>query len=253
MAESPAPTQEFETPPQRPGRLSGRVAMITGASRGIGAAVARRFSAEGAHVILVARTQGALEELDDDIRAAGGTATLSPADLTQYDIIDQMAGAIYQRYGKLDVLVGNAAMLGTPGPVGHWKPETFEQVMAVNLTANWRLIRAFDPLLRRSDAGRAVFVTSAVGRHPRPFFGAYGASKAALDTLVKTYAAEIKNTPVRVNLIDPGRTRTKMRAEAYPGEDPNSVKTPETLTDLFLDLAVPENQRHGEVVEAGNG
>jgi NAD(P)-dependent dehydrogenase (short-subunit alcohol dehydrogenase family) len=231
------------------GRLAGRVALITGASRGIGRAVALRFAREGADLILAAKTQGALEEVDDEIRAMGRTATLVPADLTDYPVIDRMGAAVYERWGRLDVLVGNAGVLGVLSPLGHIPPETWENVIAVNVTANWRLIRSFDPLLRASDAGRAIFVTSGVSGG-RAYWGAYAVSKGALETMVRTYAAEVAKTPVRANLINPGPTRTRMRAQAYPGEDPNTLKTPDDVAGAFVDLAVPGCAINGEIVEA---
>lgn len=231
------------------GRLAGRIALVTGASRGIGRAVARRFAEEGAHVILTARTLGGLEEVDDEIRAAGGHATLQPADLTDYATIDQMGAAVFERFKKLDILVGNAGLLGTLSPLAHIDPDTFERTMAVNVTANYRLIRSFDPLLRQSDAGRAVFVTSTAARKRRAFFSLYSASKAALDMMVLCYAEEVSGTAMRVNLLNPGGTRTAMRAEAFPGEDPMTIKTPEEISDYFVDLAEPACQRHGEIVE----
>ena len=231
-------------------RLEGRVALITGASRGIGRAVALRFAEEGARLILTARTQGALEEVDDEIRKLGDGATLVAEDLTDFDTIDRMGAAVFERFGRLDALVGNAGQLGVLGPIGHTDPETWDQVMAVNVTANWRLIRGFDPLLRASPAGRAIFVTSAISQEPRAYWGAYAVSKAALETMVLTYAAEVAKTPIRVNLIDPGATRTAMRARAYPGEDPMTLKTPDSLAGVFVDLASAECTRHGEVVRA---
>jgi NAD(P)-dependent dehydrogenase (short-subunit alcohol dehydrogenase family) len=200
-------------------RLDGRLALITGASRGIGAALARRFAAEGAHVILVARTVGALEELDDEIRAGGGAATLVPLDLREFDKIDQMGAALYQRFGKLDVLVGNAGVLGLLSPMGHIAPKTWVEVIDTNLTANWRLIRSLDPLLRLSEAGRVIFTTCAAARETRPYWGAYAASKAALETMAKIYAGEVARTAIRVNLVDPGIVHTKLRAQGFPGED----------------------------------
>lgn len=230
------------------GRLDGRIALITGASRGIGAAVARRFAAEGARLVLVARTVGGLEEVDDAVRAAGGSATLAPLDLADFEAIDKLGGAIAERHGRLDVLVGNAAILGGLRPVGHFPPDEWERVFAVNVTANWRLIRSFDPLLRASDAGRAIFVTSGVARGVFPYWGAYAASKAALEAMVRTYAAELAQTSVRVNLLDPGVVRTAMRAEAMPGEDPMSLPHPDDITDRFVDLASPRCRRTGKVV-----
>ncbi|WP_142848693.1 SDR family NAD(P)-dependent oxidoreductase [Telmatospirillum sp. J64-1] len=232
------------------GRLEGRVALITGASRGIGAAVARRFSAEGAEVILVARTQAALEEVDDQIRGDGGKAILAPLDLTDYDKLDQMAGGVFQRFGRLDILVGNAAQLGGLSPVGHYKPSLFEKVMNLNVTANYRLIRAFDPLLRQSEAGRAIFVTSSVATNNQPYWGAYAASKAALEAMVRCYAGEMAKTNVRANLIDPGRVRTRMRAEAFPGEKPESLPSAESVTDSFVQLAEATYQGNGETLRA---
>ena len=234
-------------------RLAGRVALITGASRGIGAAVARRFAAEGAHPVLVARTVGGLEEVDDDIRAACGedaAATLVAIDLARPEEVDRLAPAIAERFGRLDILVGNAALLGTLGPMGDIDPETWDRVVAVNLSANWRLIRAFDPALRASDAGRAMFVTSGVGRSVVAYWGAYAATKAALEMMVRTWAAETGKTAMRINIIDPGRSRTAMRAEAFPGEDPMTLPAPDEITDVFVDLADPACRRHGEVVPA---
>jgi NAD(P)-dependent dehydrogenase (short-subunit alcohol dehydrogenase family) len=232
------------------GRFEGRIALVTGASRGIGAAVATALSAEGAHLILVARTQGGLEEVDDAIRAQGGTATLMPLDMTDYDGIDRMGAAIFQRWGKLDILVGNAAVLGPMSPIGHIPPQAWEQAFAINVTANFRLIRSMDPLLRASDAGRAVFVTSIAGRLARAYWGLYASSKAALEMMVKTYAQEVEKTPIRVNLFNPNRTRTAMRAEAYPGEDPETVKTPEEAAIQLIPLVLPECTANGETLDA---
>ena len=220
-------------------RLSGRIALVTGASRGIGRAVARRFAAEGARLILVARTSGGLEEADDEVRGAGGEpAMLVPLDICQGDLVDQLGAALHERFGRLDILVRNAAMLGGLRPVGHYPPDVWENVIALNLTANWRLIRSLDPLLRLSDAGRAMFVTSGVTEGTPPaYWGAYTASKAALEALVRTYAAELKRTNLKVNIIDPGASATNMRAEAFPGEDPNTLATPDEITDLFVELA----------------
>jgi NAD(P)-dependent dehydrogenase (short-subunit alcohol dehydrogenase family) len=230
--------------------LSGRIALVTGASRGIGAAVARRFAAEGAHVILTARTVGGLEEVDDAIRADGGTATLVPLDLSDHARIDQLGQSIYDRFGRLDILVGNAGMLGSLGPVAHFDPKTWDRVMALNVTANYRLIRSMDPMLRASDAGRAIFVTSGLAREVMPYGGAYAVSKAALEMTVRLYASEVAKSNLRVNLLDPGVVRTKLRAQAFPGEDPNRHRPPEAITDAFVALASPSCIRHGEIVEA---
>ncbi|HEX7006313.1 MAG TPA: SDR family NAD(P)-dependent oxidoreductase [Alphaproteobacteria bacterium] len=235
------------------GRLAGRIALVTGASRGIGAAVARRYAAEGAHVVLVARTQGGLEEVDDAIRAASGSdvgATLVPMDLTEDGAIERLGAALFERFGRLDILVGNAGLLGTLGPLGHIEPKTWDEVFAVNVTANWRLIRSCDPLLRRSAAGRALFVTSGVTRTVHPYWGLYTASKAALEAMVRIYAAEMAKTAVRANLVAPGIVRTRMRAQAMPGEDPASLPPPEAITDVFVELAEAGCTRNGEIVQA---
>lgn len=233
------------------GRLAGRIALVTGASRGIGAAVARRFAAEGAQLVLVARTVGGLEELDDQIRQDGGQgATLVPLDLREFDAIDRLGASLYERFGRLDVLVGNAGVLGTLSPVGHIEPPGWAEVMDINLTANWRLIRSLDPLLRRSQAGRAIFVSSGAAVAPHAYWGAYAVSKAALEMLVKTYAAELAKTDVRANLIDPGAVRTGMRAKAFPGEDPGTLRTPEAAAETFVELAEATCMKNGEVVRA---
>jgi len=228
--------------------LDGRVALITGASRGIGRAVAKCYAEHGAQVVLTARTQGALEELDDEIRALGGSATLVPCDLADFETLDKIGAALYERFGKLDVLVGNAGLLGTLAPISHIDPKEWQRLIDVNLTANWRLIRSMDPLLRASDAGRAIFVTSTVGHSARPFWGTYAVSKAGLEMTAQIYAEETKKTNVRVNLINPGGTRTDMRADAMPGENPETVKAPEALNHFFLELASPAFDQTGQTV-----
>ncbi len=230
------------------GRLAGRVALITGASRGLGAAAALAYAREGAHCVLVARTVGGLEEVDDRIKAVGGTATLVPLDVTDGPGIDRLGQALFDRFGRLDVLLGNAAILGTLSPMGHFEPKIFEQVMAVNVTANWRLIRSMDPLLRRSDAGRAIFVTSGASRRIIPYWGAYATSKAALDMMVGIYAAEVAHTPVKVNLFNPGPMRTFMRREAFPGEDEAQQIPPEAHGESLIQLATPNCMLNGEWV-----
>src|SRR5437588_4730746 len=230
------------------GRLAGRIALITGASRGIGAAIALRFAGEGAHVVLAARTVGGLEEVDDQIRAAGGSATLVPVDLREFARIDELAAALYERYGRLDILVGNAAEFGLFSPAGHIDPKLWGEIIDLNLTANWRLIRAMDPLLRAAPAGRAIFVTSRLARDALPYYGPYAVSKAGLETMVRIYAGEIARTTVRANLIDPGIARTRLRAVIFPGENPETVPPPERVTDVFLELALPECSRNGEIV-----
>jgi len=232
------------------GRLTGRLALVTGASRGLGAAIAKCFAAEGARLVLVARTVGGLEETDDAVRAAGSTATLVPLDLTDFDAIDRLGQSLYERFGRLDILVGNAAFLGTLSPVGHITPPDWAAVVNLNLTANWRLLRSLDPLLRKSDAGRAIFVTDSLARTPRAYWGAYAATKAALETLARVYADEVANTAIRVNLVDPGRLRTALRARAFPGEKPESVPLPESVAEAFVALAEPGCTRHGELVLA---
>jgi NAD(P)-dependent dehydrogenase (short-subunit alcohol dehydrogenase family) len=232
------------------GRLAGKVALITGASRGIGAAVAERFAREGAHVVLAARTVGGLEEVDDAVRAAGGSATLVPVDLRDFSKIDELAAALLDRWARLDILIGNAAEFGVFSPLGHIDPATWNEVVDLNLTTNWRLIRAMDPLLRAAPAGRAIFVTSGVARGVFPYWGPYAISKAGLEMLVKIYAGEVAKTRVRANLIDPGIVRTRLRARTFPGEDPAALPSPESVTDAFLALALPECTRNGEVVVA---
>ncbi|MGE4064267.1 MAG: SDR family NAD(P)-dependent oxidoreductase [Rhodospirillaceae bacterium] len=233
------------------GKLAGRIALVTGASRGIGRAVALRYGKEGAQVVAFARTTGALEELDDEIRKAGGApAVLINESLTDFDKIDQTGAALYQRFGRLDILVGNAAMLGQLSPLGHYTPKMWTDIFNLNVHANWRLLRAMDPLLRQSDAGRAMFVTSGVARRAAMYWGPYAASKAALEQMVKIYAAEVAHTQVRANIVDPGRVRTKMRAQAYPGEDPLTLPPPDSITDIFVDLGLATEARNGALVSA---
>lgn len=228
--------------------LEGKIALITGASRGIGRAVALRYAKEGAHVILIARTIAALEEVDDEIQAFGGQATLVPMNLREFDKIDQMGQALYDRFGKIDILVGNAGVLGDLTPMAHLKIKMWNEVMDVNVTANWRLIRSMEPLLKQSDAGRAIFLSSGTTKEPRAFWAAYAVSKAALENMIQTWSMEIRKTNIKANLIDPGATRTRLRAQAYPGENPMDLKEPEDLTDLFLELALPTCEKQGEIV-----
>ena len=229
-------------------QLENRLCLITGASRGIGAAIARRFASEGAHVILIARTVGGLEEVDDQIRALGGTATLIPMDLTKNDQFYKLAEGLAARFGRLDVVIGNAASLGTLSPVAHSDYKMWERVFRLNVLSSQHLIRVCDPLLHASPAGKMIFVTSSAARHPRAFWGPYAASKAALESMVQCYAAEVENQGIRVNLVDPGATRTAMRAAAFPGEDPMTLKPPEAVTDLFVALARADDTRHGEIL-----
>ena len=219
--------------------LHSRIALVTGASRGIGYATSLALAKSGAHVIAVARTQGGLEDLDDIIQSAGGTATLVPLDLTDTDGIARLAAALNERHGKLDILVGNAGLAGTSSPLGHTDPKYWTSTMAVNATANFHLIRCMEPLLQKSDAGRAVFITSGVVSKATAYMGAYAASKAALDALVRVWAHETQNTPLRVNLFNPGPIRTRMRAIVMPGEDPMTLDTPEQAAECILPLCDP--------------
>jgi NAD(P)-dependent dehydrogenase (short-subunit alcohol dehydrogenase family) len=230
--------------------LQDRIALVTGASRGIGRAAALGFAEAGAHVVAVARTQGALEELDDEIRARGGDpATLVPLDLKDMEALDRLGAALHERWGKLDVLFGNAGILGDLTPLGHVDPKTWDTLMAVNVTANWRLIRSLDPLLRASDAGRAIFVSSGAAHKCTAYWGPYSVSKAALEALARTYAAETVETPVRVMLVNPGPLRTRMRASAMPGEDPETLRTPDDLAPHIVRLASPNWSETGKLYD----
>jgi NAD(P)-dependent dehydrogenase (short-subunit alcohol dehydrogenase family) len=226
--------------------LADHIALVTGASRGIGRATALALARAGAHVVAVARTVGGLEELDDAIGAAGGSATLVPLDLKDTPGIVRLAAALGERYRRLDVLIGNAGILGPLSPLGHVEPKAWDEALAVNVTANWHLIRAMDPLLRLSTAGRVVFVTSGITAHPRAYWGPYAVSKAALEALARTYAAEMVSTKVRVNLFNPGATRTRMRATAMPGEDPAGLKAPEPVAEQIVELCLPQLQETGQ-------
>jgi NAD(P)-dependent dehydrogenase (short-subunit alcohol dehydrogenase family) len=228
--------------------FEGKIALVTGATRGIGRAVALGLAERGAHVIALGRTQGALEELYDAIEDTKGSATCVPSDLTDLESIDRLGGVIAERWGHLDILVGNAGQLGMVGPTAHVDPKNWETVLTVNATANWRLIRSLDPLLRAAPAGRAVFVTSGASHNLRPFFALYSASKAALDALVTCYSKEVEKLPLRVNLLNPGPTRTHMRAQFMPGEDPMSIPAPEDVVPLFLELCSPDCTRNGDWV-----
>jgi NAD(P)-dependent dehydrogenase (short-subunit alcohol dehydrogenase family) len=229
--------------------LSGRVAVVTGASRGMGRAAALALAGTGVHVVAIARTVGGLEELDDAIRAAGGAATLVPLDLQDFPAIDRLGAALFERWGRVDMLHGNAAMFGVATPLSHLEPKVFERVMALNVTANWRLMRSLEPLLRRSDAGRALFITAATARGCRPYWGAYSTSKAALEAMVRTWAGELAETPVRVNLLDPGRLRTHMRAQVFPGEDPETLRPPDAVVPDILRMLSPGFLENGTLFE----
>ena len=233
--------------------IANRIALVTGASRGIGYATALALARAGAHVVAVARTVGGLEELDDAIRAAGGSATLVPLDLRDHDGIARLGAALTERYRRLDVLVGNAGILGPLSPLGHVEPKAWDDVIAVNVTANWHLIRVLDLLLKLSDAGRVVLVTSGAATNARAYWGPYSVSKAALDTLARTYAAETVTTNVRVNLFNPGPTRTRMRATAMPGEDPMSLKTADAVADKIVELCLPHFEDTGKLYDYAQG
>jgi NAD(P)-dependent dehydrogenase (short-subunit alcohol dehydrogenase family) len=227
--------------------LSDRIALVTGASRGIGAALALELAQAGAHVVAIARTVGGLEELDDKIKSAGGSATLVPLDVKDSDGIARLALALNERYQCLDVLVGNAGILGSLSPLPHIESQHWDNLIAVNVTANWQLIRCMDALLQRSRAGRAVFLTSGVAHMGRPYWGAYAASKAALEVIVRTYSAECATTPVRANLFAPGPTRTRMYASAFPGVDPLTLPTPEEVARAILPLCLPACAESGKL------
>src|ERR1700744_1545791 len=224
-------------------RFAGKIALVTGASRGIGRAAAIALGREGAHVICVARTVGGLEETDDAIQKAGGTATLVPLNLKDVAAIDRLGASIFERWRKLDGFFGNAGTLGVLTPLTHLEPKDFADLVDINVTANWRLIRSLDPLLRQSDAGRVLFLTSGAARKHTPYWGVYAMSKAALESLALTYAAECNGTKVCVNLLNPGPIRTAMRAKAMPGEDPSSLKRPEQVAPLIVELLSPSNEK----------
>jgi NAD(P)-dependent dehydrogenase (short-subunit alcohol dehydrogenase family) len=229
--------------------LASRIALVTGASRGIGHATALALAKAGAHVVAVARTQGGLEELDDAITAAGGSATLVPLNLTDSDGIARLGAALHERHGKLDILVGNAGIAGPSSPLGHIDLKPWTDVIAVNVTANFQLIRCMEPLLRQSDAGRAVFITSGVATKATAYLGPYAASKAALDTMVRVWAAEIAITPIRVNLFSPGPIRTRMRAQVFPGEDPMTLEPPEQVAEFILPMCAPSWTESGKLYD----
>src|SRR6478609_9959004 len=221
--------------------FAGKIALVTGASRGIGAATAEALAAAGAHVILVARTASALEEIEERIHAAGGTATIAPLDLADGETIGKLAGAVAERWGKLDILVLNAAMLGSLTPVQDIDPKEYSRILSLNLLANQAMIAAFDPLLKKAEKADVVALTSSVGAEPRAFWGAYGSSKAALETLLGSYADETAFTKsIRIHIVDPGATRTRMRALAFPGEEPDKVKPPEVVASAILQRVVAD-------------
>src|SRR3954465_815652 len=222
-----------------PGPLSDRIALVTGASRGIGHATALALAKAGAHVVAIARTVGGLEELDDAIKAAGGTATLVPLDLKDYEGIDRPGASLPERFGPPGVRVANAGLPGRLSPMSQGEPKVFDDVMAINVTANYRLIRSLDPLLQKSDAGRAVFLPSGAAWTPMAYWGPYSVSKAAVELMARIYAAETATTKLRVNIFNPGPIRTRMRATAMPGEDPMTLDTPENAAEKIVDLCLP--------------
>ena len=227
--------------------LADRIALVTGASRGIGYATALALAEAGAHIVALARTVGGLEELDDAIKALGGSATLVPLDLKDYQGIDRLGLALHERFGRLDVLIGNAGILGPLSPLGHVEERAWDEVMAVNVTANWRLIRAMDQLLQRSDAGRVVFISSGVAALALAYWGPYAVSKAALEVLARTYAAENATTNLRINVFTPGPIRTRMRAQAMPGEDPMTLETPDNVAEKIIELCLPNLSHNGKL------
>ncbi|MBZ8131744.1 SDR family NAD(P)-dependent oxidoreductase [Afifella sp. IM 167] len=229
--------------------LEGRIAVVTGATRGIGYFAAKALAEAGAHIVALGRTQGALEELDDEIRAKGGATTLVPLDLTDGEGIDRLGAAINDRWGKLDIFLANAGTLGTLSPLGHVKAKDWEQVMAINVTANWRLLRTLDPVLKRSDAGRAIFISSGVAHTTKPFWGPYAVSKAALEAIARTYAHENENSPINVSIVNPGPMRTAMRARAMPGEDPQTLPHPSELAPYLVEMASPAFQRTDQLFD----
>ncbi len=233
--------------------LENRIALVTGASRGIGRAAALAYARAGAHVIALARTQGALEELDDEIRAVGSSATLVPVDLKDMEALDRLGGAIFERWAKLDIFLGNGALLGPITPLGHVTPKDWDSVMAVNVTANWRLIRSLDPLLRASDAGRAILMSSGASWKSNAYWGPYSVSKAAVDALGRTYAAETASTSVKVMLVNPGPLRTRMREIAVPGEDPMTLRTPEDLAPHLVEISSPGWSDTGKLFDFPSG
>lgn len=230
--------------------FSDKIALVTGASRGIGRAVALALGRGGAHVIALARTQSALEELDDEIKAAGGTATLMVMDLEKLEEVDKLGPAIAQRFGRLDIFIGNAAILGTLTPLTHADSKMWQKVMDINLTANFRLLRTLDPLLKKADSGRIVFTTSGLAREVLPYWGPYSTSKAALEMLCKVYAAENEKTAIRANMVDPGIVDTAMLGEAFPGGYEGAMKKPDDVVPAFLNLCAPSCKKNGEVVKA---
>ena len=238
------------TPPPSETFLADKIALVTGATHGIGRAIAIGLGRAGAHVIAAGRTQGALESLDDEIRGFGGPApSLVAVDITDGAALDRLGAALYERWGRLDILIGAAGALGALTPVAHLDQKVWDQVMGVNLTANYRLIRSMDPLLRRAQAARVVFLSSSVAQRPRAFWGVYAASKAGLEALAATYADEVDDTPIRVAVVNPGPMRTRMRMKAYPGEDPETLPQPSEIVPMILELVAPGSDPKPSVID----
>ena len=237
-----------ETHPGNGQAVDQRIALVTGASRGFGRAIAIELAKAGLHVVITGRTIGALEELDDEIKAVGGTATLVQLDIRKGDLIDQLGPTVFERWGKLDVFVANAALLGPLSPLGHITADTWEEVININLNANWRLLRTLDPLLQRSPAGRVVFISSGAASGRNAYWGPYAVSKAGLEALAHTYAAEVVNTDLRVNIVNPGAMRTVMRAKAFPGEDASTLPEPEDIAPMVIHLTSPDCAHHDQII-----
>lgn len=232
--------------------LEGRIALVTGSSRGIGRAVAIALAKAGAQLILQGRVAGALEETDDQIRAAGSTATIIPLNLKQSDRVDALGPTLFERFGRLDILVANAGILGTLTPLGHVTDQNWTDTIAINLTANWRLIRTLDPVLKRSESGRVIFLSSGAASGKKAYWGPYAVSKAGTEALARTYAAEVENSPMRVNIVNPGPIATAMRAKAFPGEDPQTLPQPADIAPMFVELCLPDLKANGQTFEARN-
>ncbi len=235
------------------GNLNGKIALVTGASRGIGYYAALAFAREGAHVIALAKTVGGLEDLDDAIQKAGGSATLVPLDLMDFDALDRLGASIDERWGRLDIFLANAGILGGLSPLGHIDPKEFDKVMAINVTANWRLARSLDPLLKASTAGRVILMSSGAAQSCKPFWGGYSISKAALEALGKTWANESASTNLKINMFNPGATRTAMRAQAMPGEDPSTLPHPSEVVEALIPLASEATSQNGSLFDVKSG
>ena len=249
----PSPVQPTQEPADAARALEGKIALVTGATRGIGFATSVALARLGAHVVAVGRTEGGLEELDDAIKAVGSSATLVPLNLRDSEGIDRRGGALFERYGRLDVYVANAGILGPLSPLGHVLPKEWDDTVAVNITAQWRAIRSFDPLLRLSPHGRAVIVGSGAAHKAKAYWGPYAATKAALEVMGRVWAAEAFNSALRVNMFNPGPTRTRMRAKAFPGEDPETLPTAEVAAQAIVPLCLPQLECTGRLYDLPQG